>query len=100
MASKSKPTSSSKAKDAAFVDVKKALKSIFGHEAFRNKFQEEAVKSVLTSKGKKDIFVSMPTGSGKSLIYQLPGAIAPKGQVKISKDLTLVISSLIVNPVP
>ena len=70
-------------------ELKTSLKALFGHSAFRSKFQEEAVNIAVFGKSKNDLFVSMPTGSGKSLIYQLPGAMAPKGQV------TIVVSPLI-----
>ena len=55
----------------------------FGHAAFRDG-QEAAVRSVLAG---RNLLVVMPTGSGKSLLYQLP-ALATQG-------LTLVVSPLI-----
>ena len=63
-----------------------ALKLNFKHKSFRSKEQENAIKCVIN--GKNDIFVSMPTGSGKSLIYQLPGSMA-------NKKVTIVVSPLI-----
>lgn len=59
------------------------LHSVFGFSAFRPG-QEEIVRAVLDG---EDVLTVMPTGSGKSLCYQLP-AIARPG-------LTLVISPLI-----
>ena len=61
------------------------LRAVFGHETFRNDLQHHCIKCILN--GDKDCFVSMPTGSGKSLCFQLP-AIALKG-------ITLVVSPLI-----
>ena len=55
----------------------------FGHTAFREG-QQEAVRSILAG---RSLLVVMPTGSGKSLIYQLPALLAD--------GLTLVVSPLI-----
>lgn len=59
------------------------LKKYYGYNSFRNG-QEEIVKNIL--KG-TDVLAVMPTGSGKSICYQIP-AIAFSG-------ITLVISPLI-----
>ena len=59
------------------------LKNAFGFESFRGA-QEEVCNSVIAG---NDVLLVMPTGSGKSLCYQLPG-IARGGT-------TLVISPLI-----
>ncbi len=60
-----------------------ALKQHFGFDGFRP-HQKEIVEAVLR---RQDVFVSLPTGGGKSLCYQLP-AIMLQG-------LTLVVSPLI-----
>ena len=65
------------------VDVLPALRSHFGHESFRPG-QESIVSAVLNG---EDVLVVMPTGSGKSLGYQLPAVILP--------GTTLVVSPLI-----
>jgi ATP-dependent DNA helicase RecQ len=55
----------------------------FGHKDFRPG-QWEPINAVLSG---KDALVVMPTGSGKSLIYQLPAVVMP--------GLTIVVSPLI-----
>ncbi len=60
-----------------------ALRQHFGHEAFRPG-QEEAARAILAN---RDLVAVMPTGSGKSLCYQLPAAM--------SEGTTLVLSPLI-----
>ncbi len=59
------------------------LKRHFGFDAFRP-LQEEIVRHVVSG---RDALVVMPTGSGKSLCYQLPALVLP--------GLTLVVSPLI-----
>jgi ATP-dependent DNA helicase RecQ len=65
------------------VDAAAHLQRLFGHEAFRPG-QQEAVDAAFAG---RDALVVMPTGSGKSLCYQLPG-LALDG-------LTIVISPLV-----
>lgn len=64
-------------------DLKKLLHSAFGFSSFRPN-QEAVCRAVIEG---RDVLLVMPTGSGKSLCYQLPG-IARGGT-------TLVISPLI-----
>ena len=64
-------------------DLNSLLHSAFGFSAFRPN-QEDACRAVIEG---RDVLLVMPTGSGKSLCYQLPG-IARGGT-------TLVISPLI-----
>lgn len=64
-------------------DPRAALRRHFGHESFRTG-QEAVVQAVLAQ---KDVLAVMPTGSGKSIGYQLPALL--------SKGMTLVVSPLI-----
>jgi len=63
--------------------VFEALKNVFGFQQFRLA-QEEVIQSVLSG---RDTLAVMPTGSGKSLCYQLPSLLVP--------GTTLVVSPLI-----
>ena len=60
-----------------------ALRELFGFEAFR-RGQREAVEAAVAG---RDVLVVMPTGSGKSLCYQLPALMRA--------DVTLVVSPLV-----
>uniref|UniRef100_A0A5S6Q0J1 ATP-dependent DNA helicase n=1 Tax=Trichuris muris TaxID=70415 RepID=A0A5S6Q0J1_TRIMR len=70
---------------ATFGNVKEVLESVFGFKDFKTSIQQEAIQAVLQRD--KDIIILMPTGSGKSLCYQLP-AIMHRG-------VTIVFSPLI-----
>ena len=63
--------------------AQKALSEVFHLPGFRDG-QEDIIRSILSG---RDTLAVMPTGSGKSLCYQLPGLVLP--------GLTLVISPLI-----
>jgi ATP-dependent DNA helicase RecQ len=65
------------------MDLAAALHQHFGFRAFRPG-QEEAVRAALAG---RDSLVVMPTGSGKSLCYQLPALMRA--------DLTVVVSPLV-----
>jgi ATP-dependent DNA helicase RecQ len=65
------------------MNPREALRRLFGFEDFR-RGQAEAVGAALSD---RDALVVMPTGSGKSLCYQLPALMRD--------DLTLVVSPLV-----
>ena len=54
-------------------DLQNVLRDSFGLDEFRPG-QQEAAEAVLAG---RDALVIMPTGSGKSLIYQLPALLLP-----------------------
>jgi ATP-dependent DNA helicase RecQ len=65
------------------MDIKKVLLETFGYTQFRG-IQEKVIHHVLD---KQNALVIMPTGSGKSILYQIPALL--------QDDLTVVISPLI-----
>jgi len=65
------------------MDPRAALRRLYGFDDFR-RGQAEAVEAALAD---RDVLVVMPTGSGKSLCYQLPALMRD--------DLTLVVSPLV-----
>src|SRR5918999_2306322 len=65
------------------MDLDASLRSLFGFPGFRPG-QREACEAALAG---RDVLVVMPTGSGKSLCYQLPALLRD--------DLTIVVSPLV-----
>ncbi len=68
-------------------DLDAELKRLFGFDAFRP-WQREAVGALL--EGDRRVLVVAPTGGGKSLTYQLPGALLPGTSVVVSPLIALM----------
>ncbi|KAL7291059.1 hypothetical protein TKK_0015192 [Trichogramma kaykai] len=66
--------------------LKAKLKSCFGHNDYKSDLQRKAAEAVY--KGTRDVYICMPTGSGKSLCFQLPA-------VARENSFAIVISPLI-----
>ncbi len=64
----------------------KVLKDVFGHNSFRE-LQEEGVDAILEN---RDLMMILPTGGGKSLVYQLPTLIKDGVSIVISPLIALM----------
>jgi ATP-dependent DNA helicase RecQ len=71
---------------AADVDLKGLLAERFGHAAFRPG-QERVIRCLLAG---RDVLAVLPTGAGKSLVYQLAAQLLPGPTVVVSPLLALM----------
>src|SRR6187455_2890096 len=67
-------------------NVFQALRDRFGHREFR-RGQEAIVSAVLEG---RDVLAVMPTGSGKSVCYQLPAVLLPGTTIVVSPLISLM----------
>ncbi len=67
-------------------DLHSALRQSFRHEQFREG-QQTVVSAVLSG---RDVLAVMPTGSGKSLGYQLPAVMLPGTTIVVSPLISLM----------
>jgi ATP-dependent DNA helicase RecQ len=70
--------------------INKLLRSIFGVDRLRDG-QQQVIDSVLDG---KDTLAIMPTGSGKSLCYQIPARILPGTTIVVSPLISLMKDQL------
>lgn len=68
------------------IDIHKELKKYFGFDQFKG-LQEKVIKSIID---KRNTFVIMPTGGGKSLCYQLPALIQNGTAIVVSPLIALM----------
>lgn len=68
------------------IDIHKELKKYFGFNQFKG-LQEQVIKSIVA---KRNSFVIMPTGGGKSLCYQLPALMQEGTAIVVSPLIALM----------
>ncbi|KAK6741315.1 hypothetical protein RB195_009270 [Necator americanus] len=70
----------------------RVLKEIFGHSKFKSSLQKKATNCILLRKS--DVYVSLPTGAGKSLCYQLPAVVHMGVAVVVSPLIALITDQI------
>ena len=87
-----------RATPSRFATAAEALHTVFGYETFRGN-QAAAIDQVI---GGGDAVVLMPTGGGKSLIYQIPALVRPGTGLVVSPLIALMhdqVDALVANGV-
>ena len=72
--------------DALMGQARRVLRDTFGHQEFRP-VQGKLIEQVLRG---DDVLAVMPTGAGKSLVYQIPALVLPGCAVVISPLISLM----------
>ena len=67
-------------------DLEYFLKFLFGYDQFRP-YQEEGIKRLLA--GRRTVML-LPTGSGKSIVYQLSSLLLPKTSIIVAPIVSLI----------
>ena len=68
------------------IDLNESLKKYFGFSSFKG-LQKQAIESIIE---RNNTFVVMPTGGGKSLIYQLPALVQEGTAIVVSPLIALM----------
>ena len=87
-----------RATPSRFATPAEALHTVFGYETFRGN-QADAIDQVIAG---GDAVVLMPTGGGKSLIYQIPALVRPGTGLVVSPLIALMhdqVDALVANGV-
>ncbi|PWB80150.1 MAG: recombinase RecQ [Methylocystaceae bacterium] len=74
----------------SLADARRVLRSTFGHDDFRPG-QESVLAAILDQ---RDVLAVMPTGAGKSLLYQLPAAMGIAPVIVVSPLISLMRDQL------
>ena len=69
------------------------MTEVWGFNTFRSRTQKEATKAIIKD-DQKDVFVAMPTGSGKSLTFQLAALKKNKLAIVVSPLVALAMDQV------
>ena len=73
-------------------DAVRKVCEVFGFERL-NKHQEKALRLIIESKG--DVFVNLPTGFGKSVVFQALPVVYSHVEPSREKNIVIVVSPLV-----
>lgn len=66
----------------------RVLREVFGHKKYKSSIQKKAIATILRKRW--DVYISLPTGAGKSLCYQLPAMVHAGVTVIFSPLIALI----------